>query len=95
MLALWARYHACGVGPRRKVSQSPTLLVLASPGAPLNSRSASTVSRSSDSFTARHQGLPGWVPSSGDSTPHRICHRMKAISARRYARMLRPPARWS
>ena len=84
MLALWARYHVCGVGRCRKVSQTPTLRLLARPGAPLNSRSASTVSRSSDPFTARHHGLPGWAPSSGDSTPHRICHRMKATSARRY-----------
>ena len=95
MLVLWARTTSAGVGTLQERSQVPTLLVLGSPGVPLNSRSASTVSCNSDSFTARHHGLPGWDPPTGDSTPHRICHRMKAISARRYARMLCPPTRCS
>ena len=90
MLALWARYQASGDGRRRKVTQCRTPVVLGTSGSPSHISTASAASRSSDSFTDRHHGLPGAGAVGGESTPRRSCQRMKAISARRYGRMLRP-----
>jgi hypothetical protein len=83
MLALWARYQVLGDGAPRKSPQRATAGLLAGPGRPAASRSASHASRSRLSLTERHHRLPGRADSGGQSTPRLTCHRMKAISARR------------
>src|SRR5215472_10426967 len=83
MLALWARYQVLAEGALRKPAQRATAGLLASPGLPAASRSASHASRSRLSLTERHHRLPGRADSGGTSTPRLTCHRMNASSARR------------
>jgi len=67
MLALWARYQLLGDGALTNSTQRVTAGLLADPGLPVTSRSASYASRSKLSLTERHHWLPGRADSGGAS----------------------------
>jgi hypothetical protein len=80
---LCARYQLRPVGLALNSSQSRTAADDGSPASPPSSPTASDPSRSSRSFIARHQTLPGGDASSGLSTPRCACQRMNDNAARR------------
>ena len=83
---LCARYHARAVGVRMNSRVAATLAVRGEPGRPKAMADASQVSRSSESLTERHHGLPGDEAHSEFSKPRLICQRMNAEAARRNGR---------
>ena len=86
MEVLCARYQVRAVGRSMKSSVAVTPAVRGGPARPKASADASQTSRSRDSFSSRHQGLPGVGADAGLSSPRRSCQCMKADAARRYGR---------
>jgi hypothetical protein len=88
MLVLCARYQLRAVGSPMNVIHGSIVGEDGSPPAPPLRVTDSHWSRSSRSFTARHQGLPGDGPVSGSSSPRRSCQRLNDSAARRNGRCL-------
>jgi hypothetical protein len=78
-----ARYQLPGVGSEMNVIHISMVGEEAGPPRPTLTETASHLSRSSRSLTARHQGLPGGVAFSGASTPRLTCQRVNDSAALR------------
>ena len=86
MLALWARYQLRAIGLAMNSIHNCTAGKDGLPPTPPARATDSQPSRSSRSFIARHQTLPGGEASSGLSTPRRACQPMNDNAARRNGR---------
>src|ERR1700679_862669 len=88
MLALWARYQLAALGVSTNSIHDAIVGDDGAPPRPPARATASQPSRSSRSFNARHQALPGGLPDAeaGASTPRRSAQPMNDSAARRNRR---------